>query len=245
MNDVKYTNANEKRLICAIQHEVDALENGWIGNQTLVDLAVKLGLDCWPLTLKIYGCPVIVAKDFIPFNPGCKPLTGYANSMLGSFTYPRAVTPCSILVNNGEVIHGSSCHSFLGKPETVLYVLKDGTVGVKRAMYSTELPKNVEKAVGGLGLLHGYSPISEGFTGKYADVLRCTDHTVLAYKNKMWYGVFFNNMTGQAVNTLCDQKFKFDLAIMLDGGGLAAINGDESFAKINTKTKQGYAIQFV
>ena len=245
MNDIKYSTENEKQLICALQREVDALENGWIGNQTLVDLAVKLGVDCWPLTLKIYGYPVIVAKDFIPFNPGCKPLTGYANSMLGSFTYPRAVTPCSILVNNGEVIHGSSCHAFNNKPESVIYKLKDGTVGVKRVTYSSELPKNADKAVGGFGLLGNYSPIAEGFTGAYSDVTRNTAHNAIAYKNGMWYGIYFGGMTAQAVNTLCANKFKFEYAIMLDGGGLAAMNGGENFARINTKTKQGYAIQFI
>ena len=40
-------------------------------------------------------------------------------------------------------------------------------------------------------------------------------------------------------------KFNFEYAIMLDGGGLAAINGEEKFAKINATAKQGYAIQFI
>ena len=246
MNDVKYTTECEKRLIVAWQEVIDAYPNGIVGNQTLLDNAIKLGIKhIFPLTLKIYGYPVIVARDFIPFNPGNKSIAGYANSMLGSFTYPRAKTPCSILINNGEVVHGSSCHAFLNKPETVLYKLADGTAGAQRVTYATELPKSVTKAVGGLGLLGSYSPIVEGFTGAYADVLRNTAHNVLAYKNGMWYGVYFGGATAQAINTLCIQKFKFEHAILLDGGGLAAINGEEGFAKINTKEKQGYAIQFI
>lgn len=245
MNDIKYSTQNEKRLIQAIQRKVGAYDNGIIGTQTLSDIAIKLKADCFPLTVKMYGYPVIIANDFIPFNPGNKPLTGYANSMLGSFTYPRAKTPCSILVSDGEVVCGAACHAFLNKPETVLYKLKDGTVGAKRVTYATELPKSVTKAVGGLGLLGFYSPATEGFTGAYADVLRNTNHNVLAYKNGMWYGVYFSSATGQTINTICSQKFKFDYAILLDGGGLAAINGDESFAKINTKERQGYAIQFI
>lgn len=244
MNDVKYTTASEKTLISSIQRAVGALDNGIIGTQTLTDIAIKLNANCWPLTVKMYGYPVIIARDFIPFNPGNKPLTGYANSMLGSFTYPRAKTPCSILISNGQTVCGAACHAFLDKPESVIYQLKDGTVGIKRAKYSSELPAGVVKAVGGMGLLGNYSPIVEGFTGSYADVLRNTAHNVLAYKNGMWYGVYFGAATGQAINTLCAQKFKFDMAILLDGGGLAAINGAESFAKINAGTRQGYAIQF-
>ena len=44
---------------------------------------------------------------------------------------------------------------------------------------------------------------------------------------------------------MCKKNFHFDKAILLDGGGLAAINGTETFAQINTSVKQGYAIQFI
>lgn len=165
--------------------------------------------------------------------------------MLGSFTYPRATTPCSILINKGETICGNSCHAFNGKPESVIYKLKDGTIGIKRCTYSTELPKNVVWAIGGMGLLNMYDPNREGFSGDYADVLRKTNHNVLGVKNGMLYGVYYKNMTAAQINEHCKEKMKFEMAILLDGGGLAAINGEESFAKININSKQGYAIQFI
>ena len=37
--------------------------------------------------------------------------------------------------------------------------------------------------------------------------------------------------------------FGFALAVLLDGGHVAAINGSEEYAKINLKQKQYYAIQ--
>lgn len=48
MRDVKGSTSEEVRMIRAIQRSVGALDNGWIGNQTLSDIAAKLGADCWP-----------------------------------------------------------------------------------------------------------------------------------------------------------------------------------------------------
>ena len=73
MKDVKGSTSEEIRMIKAIQRSAGALDNGWIGNQTLSDIARRLGADCWPLTLQIYSQPVIIAKDFIE-APDAKPL---------------------------------------------------------------------------------------------------------------------------------------------------------------------------
>lgn len=43
MKDVVGSTSEEVRMIKAIQRSVGALENGWIGNQTLSDIAAKLG----------------------------------------------------------------------------------------------------------------------------------------------------------------------------------------------------------
>lgn len=243
MNDVKYSTENEKKLIQAIQRTIGALANGYIGTDTLTSIAGALGAECFPVTLKMYGVPTIVGRDIVAFDPN-GPLSSYAYSMLGSFTYPRATTPCSILVNDGKVICGAACHAFLGYPESVIYKTSSGKVGITRAKSTADLPSATVTAVGGLGLCGNYNPAAEGFTGSYADVLRGTNHNVLGYKRGLWYGVYAPNMTGAAVNVLARDKFKFEYALLLDGGGLAAINGSESFAKINTGTKQGYGIQF-
>lgn len=242
MNDVKYSTTEEKRLICAIQKSLGALANGYIGTDTLAALAGALNAECFPLAVKMYNCPTIIGRSIVPFSPRA-PLTGYAYSMLGSFTYPRAQTPCSILVNRGKVEQGASCHAFQGKPESVIYQRSNGAVGVTRAVYTSDLPKDTVLAVGGMGLCSQYDPKAEGFIGAYADVLRKTNHNVLGYKRGLWYGVYCANMTGAQVNDLCAKKFKFSYALLLDGGGLAAMNAGEF--KINASTKQGYAIQFI
>ena len=245
MKDIKYTTQNEKKVIAAMQEKLDVAPNGIIGMNTLSSLAFQVGADVpLPVTLELYGQPTIIGDDLIAWSPKTS-LKGYANSMLGSFTYPRATTPCSFLINNGTCICGTSCHAHLNKPESVIYRLTDGTFGIKRAKTISDLPKNIKWAVGGMGLLDNYEPKAEGFEGQYADVLRQTNHNVLGIKNGKVYGVYFKNKTASQINTMCKNNFHFDMAIILDGGGLAAINGTETFAQINTHCKQGYAIQFV
>ena len=242
MNDIKYSTNEEKRLITSVQGAVGTRQDGCAGADTFVTIAGALGANCFPVALKIFGCPTIVGRSIVPFSPRA-PLTGYAYSMLGSFTYPRAQTPCSILINRGKVEQGASCHAFQNKPESVIYQRSNGAVGVMRAVYTSDLPSDCVLAVGGMGLCSQYDPKAEGFTGAYADVLRKTNHNVLGYKRGLWYGVYAQNMTGAQVNDLCAKKFKFSYALLLDGGGLAAMNAGEF--KINAGTKQGYAIQFI
>lgn len=245
MEDIKYTTQNEKKVISAMQEVLNVAPNGIIGMNTLSSLAFKVGAKVpLPLTLELYGQPTIIGDDLIAWSPKTS-LKGFKNSMLGSFTYPRATTPCSFLINNGTCTCGTSCHAHLNKPESVIYRLTDGTFGIKRAKTINDLPKGIKWAVGGMGLLGNYDPKAEGFEGQYADVLRKTNHNVLGIKNGKVYGVYFKDKTASQINTMCKNNFHFDMAILLDGGGLAAINGTETFAQINTNCKQGYAIQFI
>lgn len=248
MKDFKYETQNEMRMFKAIQKQVNAYENGWIGCQTMSDIAIMLKADCFPVTLEIYGQPTIIGKDLIAFNPKGS-ISQYSNSMLGSFTYPRATTPCSILVNNGDVIFDQACRAWAGYPEAVIYRLNDGTIGHGEFKYAKDLPKGTKWAIGGFGLLDMWNPSGQGFkkigsSDFYNTVAYKTDHLVLGVKNGMVYGVYCKNMTAEQVNELC-KKMQFDFAIMLDGGGLAAMNGTENFAKIKAHQKCGYAIQFV
>lgn len=243
MNDIKYTTQSEKKLNCELQKSVNAYANGIIGTDTLVSLATKVGAECFPLTVSMYSQPTIVAKDLLAWSPK-ESLKPYKNSMLGSFTYPRATTPCSILVSSGVIVCANSCHAHIGKPESVIYRKSNGTFGIKRVMSVTELGE-VKWAIGGMGLCGNYDPTAEGFTGAYADVLRKTNHNVLGVKNGMVYGIYFKNMDAKTIDLYCRTKYQFEMAILLDGGGLAAINGEEAFAQINVNAKQGYAIQFI
>lgn len=235
MKDVVGSTSEEVRMIKAIQRSVGALDNGWIGNQTLSDIAAKLGADCFPLNVELYGQPAILARDIDPLN-----LSGRLpeNSISGSFSWQGA--PCSILVRGGRVVRGMSCH--YPTPESVLYMMRDGAVYMARVSSAVALG-DVVWAVGGMGLLDNYSPAAEGFTGAYSDVLRKTNHTVLGYKGGMLYGVYCRSMTAQQVNAFVRDKLKLTRAVMLDGGHVAAIHG--ACNKINTQTRQFYAVRFL
>ena len=235
MKDVKGATSEEIRMIRAIQRSVRALDNGWIGNQTLSDIAAKLGAECFPLNVELYGQPCILARDIEPVNMS-GPLP--RNAISGSFSWQGQ--PCSILVRGGKVVRGMSCH--YPRPESVLYKTADGAVRIARVSSAAVLG-DVVWAVGGMGLLDLYDPAAEGFTGAYSDVLRKTNHTVLGYKGGLLYGVYCRSMTAQQVNALCRDKLKLEYAVMLDGGHVAAING--ACNKINTQTRQFYAVRFL
>ena len=235
MKDVKGSTSEEIRMIKAIQRSVGALDNGWIGNQTLSDIAAKLGADCFPLNVELYGQPCILARDIEPVNMS-GPLP--KNAISGSFSWQGQ--PCSILVRGGKVVRDWSCH--YPRPESVLYKTTSGAVRIARVSSVSALD-NVVWAVGGMGLLGGYDPELDGFTGVYSDVLRKTNHTVLGYKGGLLYGVYFKAMTAQQVNAFARDKLKLEYAVMLDGGHVAAING--ACNKINTQTRQFYAVRFL
>lgn len=235
MRDVKGSTSEEVRMIKAIQRSVGALDNGWIGNQTLSDIAARLGADCFPLNVELYGQQTLIARDIEPVNMS-GPLP--KNAISGSFSWQGQ--PCSILVRGGKVVRGMSCH--YPRPESVLYKTTDGAVRVARVSSAAALG-DVVWAVGGLGLLGNFNPAAEGFTGAFSDVLRKTNHTVLGYKGGLLYGVYCRSMTAQQVNTLCRDKLKLTNAVMLDGGHVAAIHG--ACNKINTQTRQFYAVRFL
>ena len=235
MKDVVGSTLEEVRMIKAIQRSVGALDNGWIGNQTLSDIAAKLGADCWPLNVELYGQPAILARDIDPVNMS-GPLP--RNAISGSFSWQGA--PCSILVRGGRVVRGMSCH--YPTPESVLYKTRDGAVRIARVSSAAALG-GVVWAVGGMGLLGGYDPELDGFTGVYSDVLRKTNHTVLGYKGGMLYGVYCRSMTAQQVNAFCRDKLKLEYAVMLDGGHVAAIHA--AVSRINTNQRQYYAVRFL
>jgi len=190
----------------------------------------------------------IISDDLLAFDPNGG--LNYLYAISGSFTYPSGVTPCSILVNKGNVIAGSACHAWLDFPETVIYRLNNGKIGIRKVRYASELPNEVRWAVGGMGLLDNYKPSEEGFSrfwknGKYynyTDVLRKTNHTVLGIKDGYTIGYYLYNMSGSQVNAYCKAQ-GLTMAIMGDGGHIPAINTPNK--KINISTRQGYGIQFI
>lgn len=251
--DVWPTTGEEKRMIQGIQTAYRAVANGVIGNQTLSEIAKDKCPEVFPLTLTVYGMPVIIAKDIIPFDPNGS-IAQYGNSISGSFTYPRAKTPCSILINQGKDIWSSGSKAWANFREAIIVRYKDGTTREMRVLNTSEIPNraNVKWAVGGMGLLSQYNPYQEGYRKfvyngsnyDHSDVLRDTNHTVLGIKDNFCYLIFVKSMTGAQVNNFCRDKMKLDMAIMLDGGtDIPAFNG--AGIDINTGRTQGYAIQGV
>lgn len=241
MREVTGSTSEEKRMIKAVQRKLGALDNGVIGNQTMSDIAAAVGADCFPLNVELYGQPCIIARDIEPMNPkGKLP----ENSISGSFN--DGYQPCSVLIAHSRAQCWCACHwTLMSKPETVIYRRKDGKVQWKRVGHiSIDLPLvDVDWAVGGMGLLDFYNPAAEGFTGRFSDVLRRTNHTVLGYRNGLFYGVYCRSMTAAEINSFCRDKLKLDMAILLDGGHVAAINAADN--NINTGLKQLYAIKFL
>lgn len=250
--NIKGNTEEESRLIRETQKNLGVKADGIIGNATFADLVGRLCPEILPATLEMYGVPVIVGKDMIPFSPGGA-LSGYANTISGTFTYPRATTPCSIQFHeNAGALCTSACHAWLDYPESVLYRTRSGEMGIKRVKSLREIKPSLRWAIGGVGLLGNYNPKAEGFckieqggkTYDYSDVLRKTNHTVLGIKGDLVYGILFKNKTAAEINGYCRDKFQFDLAIMLDGGtDISAFNGVG--IKQNANRKQGSAVQFI
>lgn len=145
----------------------------------------------------------------------------------------------SPLIIDGIVYQRYSNHEL---PQSVFVIYKDGTVAMQRVtdVYSLKDFKNIRLAVGGIGLRNTqdsnfkYSPVSEGFKGKFADVLRITNKTVLGYNKKLdkiyllvvkdashseLLSIISDNSTGEA----------YDIAISLDGGGSTFMDANNEY----------------
>ena len=187
---------------------------------------------------------IIIAE--LKNKEACK---NYTNCISGTFHYNNAAN--AIIVNAGKVINNLSAHGWLGFPDSVLIAYTDGTVAVERhiSIPQDKLTK-VKWAISGMGLLGMYDPAAEGYarfkkngkTYDYSDVLRKTNHTAIGVKDGIVYGFYLSNMTGAQVNDYVKAK-GMDIAIMLDGGHIAAINSDDY--DVNVNQTQHNIIQFV
>ena len=82
MRDVVGSTKEEIRLIKSIQRKVGAFDNGYIGCQTLSDIAIDLEVDCFPLNVTLYGQHTISSKEI---DPICPVDSLPKNSISGSF----------------------------------------------------------------------------------------------------------------------------------------------------------------
>ena len=195
--------------------------------------------DLLPFPATVSGNQLIIANDVIPAAV-CAPLKNYANAISGSFSFEKK--PCSILVAWGNTIREDACHAHIGKPESVFYRYPDGRFGIGRFSHARDLPKGIVWAIGGLGIAPWYDPELEGFSGKYADVLRKTEHTFVGAKGSVCFLGLVHDSDAEGVRDYV-RKLDLDFAVMLDGGSVAAINCVDHI--INAERKQYYIIQAV
>lgn len=180
------------------------------------------------------------AKQIIPVHSLNKATCGtYNNVISGTFQYKNVTS--SMFCIWGKWKRKSSTHDWLKQPETVIYLNKKGEVKAQRCLYWSEIKDDVVHAIGGLGL-HNYDPKLEGFKGPYADVLRNTYHTAIGYDGNEWIGLYAKG-TASKIRDIMMKELKCEIAIMLDGGHIAAINSD--LLKKNTKQIQNNMIQFI
>jgi hypothetical protein len=143
---------------------------------------------------------------------------------------------------DGKVYWGSSSHAWRGFPQSVLYF--DGqNVGVKRVRYAAELG-NVKWAIGGCGMItpYGYSPVSEGFSGKYSDILNTRDKTVIGYKNGEIYRLVIPSISHGRLLTLL-KEIGLEIAISLDGGGSTCMRTFEDIMKSDGRTINNWVVR--
>ena len=147
-----------------------------------------------------------------------------------------------ILIDDGKVYCGSSSHAWRGFPQSVLYF--DGqNVGAKRIKYAPELG-NVVWAIGGCGMItpYGYSPVSEGFSGKYSDILNKRDKTVIGYMNGEIYRIVVPSIShGSLLNLL--KEIGLEIAISLDGGGSTCMRTFEDVMKSDGRVINNWVVR--
>lgn len=164
----------------------------------------------------------------------------YANCLSGTFQYKNVTS--SMFCAWGKWKRKSSTHDWLKQPETVIYQNKKGDIRAVRALYASEIKDDVVHAIGGMGL-HNWNPKVEGFVGKYADVLGKNAHTALGHNGKEYIGVYFKSATAEEIKKVMLDELKCNIAILLDGGHIAAINfGD---VKENVNQAQNNMIQII
>lgn len=173
----------------------------------------------------------------------------YRNCISGMFQYRNAFN--AICVRNGNVLNNLSAHGWLGYPDSVLICWMDGSITCERyvSIPMQDVP-GIRWAISGMGLLDLYAPEAEGYCrfkkdGKlydYSDVFRKTNHTAIGVKDGVVYGFYLSNMTAVQVNAYV-KKQGMEVAIMLDGGHVAAVNCDA--VSDNASQKQHNIIQFV
>lgn len=157
--------------------------------------------------------------------------TPYNNFVNGVFFMAQAngiMYPQGIMVNGGKILCNNPTH---GKPVATLIVHGKNYVEMKYVSDITK-EKDVWFAVSGFGIYPSITATKEGFTEKFADVLRSCNRPIIGYRkkdNKIVIAVRSGTTAERAKQTA--ENLGLDFAISLDGGGSATlkVNGNYKF----------------
>jgi len=172
-------------------------------------------------------------------------ITEYTNCTNGTFYWyddKGKTYPTSILYADNTIYQDVANHYLrFNAPQSVFVVYKNDTVDMKRIKSISELDLgDIRLVVGGLGLRNNldttfkYSPVTEGFKGLYADVLRKTNKTVLGYNkrlNKVYLLTVKNATHAELLSIISDDSTgeAYDIAISLDGGGSTFMDANKEY----------------
>lgn len=169
-------------------------------------------------------------------------ITEYTNCTNGTFFWhddKGNTYSTSPLIIDG-IVYQRYCNHKL--PQSVFVIYKDGTVTLQKVtdVYNLKDFKNIRLAIGGIGLRNTqdssfrYSPVSEGFKGKFADVLAKRNKTVLGYNeklNKVYLLVVKNASHSELLKLIYDNSAgeAYDIAISVDGGGSTFMDANNEY----------------
>lgn len=248
---MKWFKGANKKIVKFIQEGLGIPEDGFFGQQTLIETALEfnrigsIDID-FPIETRMYNGFAIFGEDIeLVHSLNKKSVKDYKYAISGTFQHREANETVSIFKSGDNVYRSLGSKVWNGKSESVLYK-KDGEFHLRRVDYVKELG-DVDWAVGGLGLIHKdypdyYQPDWEGFTGRFSDVLRHTEHVLLGVtETDQLVGFLYSKCRMKNFLGLA-KKLKLKYAISLDGGSIAAIN-TPTF-DYNKYTKQNNLIVF-
>ena len=144
------------------------------------------------------------------------PYNNFVNSVFFMAQGNGIMYPQGIMVNGGKVLCNNLTHN---KPVSTLIIHSENNVEMKKISDITK-EKDVWFAVSGYGIYPKITAKEEGFTGKFADVMRSTNRPIIGYRkkdNKIVIAVRAASNSGRAAQTA--KNLGLDFAISLDGGG--------------------------
>lgn len=231
---MSYFEEADKKIVKEIQKITGAQIDGYFGPQSLLFLLIHLGglKNVLPLSYKMYkGYAMFQDPEKVELIEckGCD-VKDFELAGSGAFQFKNKVV--SLLINDGVVINETTSKTWREKRVSCLYYTYSGNYGIKKVFTASELPNDVKWAISGVGLVSNvpnfYHPDWEGFSGKFADVLRKTHHVVLGFRHDGTVVYFLQpNCTMERLRWLAKEVYDLKFAISLDGGHIPAIQTDK------------------